>query len=150
MLIGEQKHRRGVLVDLGLGLQFKQRHRRIAVQPPGRIDEMTDSLERRAVIGQVILGQRAERIGAFQALQYPRFDIQRHPRAVRGFGQQQLFVRSAPPAAVLDGGERPAVGHQKIVNIVTELDVVEPSQQRLQTTQHHGAASARGGARRLA
>ena len=103
LLVGHEKHRRGVLVDLGLGLELEQRNRRIALEPPSRIDEMADALERRAVIGEILLGQRAQRIGVLQPREHVGIDVQRDARAVRGLGQQQLLVGRA---LVVDRGTR--------------------------------------------
>ncbi len=57
---------------------------------------MADAFERRAVVGQVVFGQRADADPrASEPPQQARVQVQRDTGAVRRFRQQQLFVRVA-------------------------------------------------------
>ena len=78
---------------------------------------MAHALERRAVIGQIAFGQRAERIRRFQAAPRLGVKIQRHAGAVRGFRQEQFFIQRARVhlSQAIDGAP---VRDQKIVHIV--------------------------------
>ena len=98
---------------------------------------MAHSFERRAVVGQIRLGQRAEGIRLLEALEYARIDIERDPGAVAGLREQQLLLGRP---LIVDGshaGERAPVRHQEIVHVVVEIDVVETAEKRLQGAQHH-------------
>ena len=53
-------------------------------------------------------------------------------------GEEQLLFGLAPVVHGHDTGERTAVRHQEIVDVVLDLQVVETTQQRLQAAQHHG------------
>ena len=127
------------LSTLRLRLQFQQRHpARPHPRRQAEIDEMTHALERRAVIGEVGIGERTQGIRSFQTLQHLGIEIQQRHAPRRPPSPRAATPRPTPRVS-LSGGQVPQltpVGHQEIADIVLHLHVVQPPQQRLHAAQH--------------